>query len=77
MVNDLSQIFATLAYLANNYYDKQYVNENVATKNYSSFTYYKTSGFFCKEMPFPADPVQGSRTKTAAGRDLPASAGTQ
>ena len=42
MVNDLSQIFATLAYLANNYYDKQYVNENVATKNYSSFTYYKT-----------------------------------
>ena len=42
-----------------------------------SFTYYKASGFFCKEMPFPADPVQGSRTKTAAGRDLPASAGTQ
>ena len=41
------------------------------------FTYYKTSGFFCKEMPFPADPVQGSRTKTAAGRDLPASADTQ
>lgn len=42
MANDLSQVFASLAWVADNYYDKKYINENIPTKNYSEFTYYKT-----------------------------------